>query len=247
MIDYFQVEKSQRSELIEEESTAILEQYYEEERELLLDSRKEDLIRILRGKVTENDISDSKKKVAIKKGTKLKKDLLKNLTFTQLSKIKTKNHDKIQSDIEKILKEYNNKLNLLKNVFEDKYAQITTGDDLPLGVIKMVKVYIAMKRKLSVGDKMAGRHGNKGVLAKILPIEDMPFMDDGSPIEIILNPLGVPSRMNVGQILEAHLGWACKKLGEKLNHLLESLNTKEFDKLYKRIGLPTSKFDGIKS
>ena len=87
------------------------------------------------------------------------------------------------------------------------------GDELPPGVIKMVKVYVAMKRKLSVGDKMAGRHGNKGVIARILPEEDMPYLPDGSPVEIVLNPLGVPSRMNVGQVLETHLGWAAKALG----------------------------------
>ena len=91
------------------------------------------------------------------------------------------------------------------------------GDELPPGVIKMVKVYVAIKRKLSVGDKMAGRHGNKGVLSRILPEEDMPFFTDGTPVDIILNPLGVPSRMNVGQILETHLGWAAKGLGEKIS------------------------------
>ena len=87
------------------------------------------------------------------------------------------------------------------------------GDELPPGVIKLVKVYVAMKRKLQVGDKMAGRHGNKGVISRILPVEDMPFLPDGTPVEIVLNPLGVPSRMNVGQILETHLGWAGKLLG----------------------------------
>jgi DNA-directed RNA polymerase subunit beta len=103
---------------------------------------------------------------------------------------------------------------------------LTKGDELPPGVIKLVKVYIAMKRKLSVGDKMAGRHGNKGVIARILPDEDMPYLEDGTPVEIVLNPLGVPSRMNVGQILETHLGWAGHELGKKVTQLLAE-NTRE--------------------
>jgi DNA-directed RNA polymerase subunit beta len=102
---------------------------------------------------------------------------------------------------------------VLEKITEEKIAKLRKGDELPPGVIKMVKVYIAMKRKLSVGDKMAGRHGNKGVIARILPEEDMPYLPDGTPVEIVLNPLGVPSRMNVGQILETHLGWAAQALG----------------------------------
>jgi DNA-directed RNA polymerase subunit beta len=102
---------------------------------------------------------------------------------------------------------------VLKKIVNEKKDKLTKGDELPPGVIKLVKVYIAMKRKLSVGDKMAGRHGNKGVIARILPEEDMPYLPDGTPVEIVLNPLGVPSRMNVGQILETHLGWAAKILG----------------------------------
>ncbi len=101
-------------------------------------------------------------------------------------------------------------------MFEERKSRLRRGDDLPPGVIKMVKVYVAVKRKLSVGDKMAGRHGNKGVVSKVLPEEDMPYLPDGTPVEIVLNPLGVPSRMNVGQILETHLGWAARALGLSL-------------------------------
>jgi DNA-directed RNA polymerase subunit beta len=115
------------------------------------------------------------------------------------------------------MKTYENKterqINILSDIYEEKIAKLKQGDELPPGVIKMVKVFVAMKRKLSVGDKMAGRHGNKGVIARILPEEDMPYLPDGSPVEIVLNPLGVPSRMNVGQILETHLGWAARILG----------------------------------
>jgi DNA-directed RNA polymerase subunit beta len=99
-------------------------------------------------------------------------------------------------------------IDVLRKITNEKIGKLQKGDELSPGVIKMVKVYIAMKRKLSVGDKMAGRHGNKGVIARILPEEDMPYLPDGTPVEIVLNPLGVPSRMNVGQILETHLGWA---------------------------------------
>src|SRR5690348_15405533 len=111
-------------------------------------------------------------------------------------------------------------IDVLKKIVKDKEDKLQKGDELPPGVIKLVKVYIAMKRKLSVGDKMAGRHGNKGVIARILPEEDMPYINDGQPVEIVLNPLGVPSRMNVGQILETHLGWAGHELGKKISELL---------------------------
>jgi DNA-directed RNA polymerase subunit beta (EC 2.7.7.6) len=106
--------------------------------------------------------------------------------------------------------------------FELKKKKLTQGDELPAGVLKMVKVYVAVKRRLQPGDKMAGRHGNKGVVSKIVPVEDMPYMADGTPVDIVLNPLGVPSRMNVGQILEVHLGWAAKGIGKKIDDMLKS-------------------------
>src|SRR5438132_12894940 len=117
-------------------------------------------------------------------------------------------------------------IDVLKKIFNEKKEKLTKGDELPPGVIKLVKVYIAMKRKLSVGDKMAGRHGNKGVIARILPDEDMPYLNDGTPVEIVLNPLGVPRRRNVGQILETHLGWAGHELGKENPQLLGE-NTRE--------------------
>jgi len=105
--------------------------------------------------------------------------------------------------------------------YDEKRKKLTQGDELPAGVLKMVKVYLAVKRRLQPGDKMAGRHGNKGVVSKIVPVEDMPYMADGTPVDIVLNPLGVPSRMNVGQVLEVHLGWAAKGIGEQLGHMLQ--------------------------
>ena len=112
-------------------------------------------------------------------------------------------------------------LELVELVFNEKITRLKKGDELPPGVIKMVKVYVAIKRKLAVGDKMAGRHGNKGVISRILPEQDMPYTADGIPVDIVLNPLGVPSRMNVGQILETHLGWAAHSLGKQLAELAE--------------------------
>src|SRR5437016_9260902 len=124
---------------------------------------------------------------------------------------------------------------LIKDAFTEKIERLRGGDELPPGVIKMVKVFVAIKRKLQVGDKMAGRHGNKGVLSRILPEEDMPYLADGMPVDIVLNPLGVPSRMNVGQILETHLGWAARELGSQITSDLESDGRPNGDALRKKL------------
>jgi DNA-directed RNA polymerase, beta subunit/140 kD subunit len=134
-------------------------------------------------------------------------------------------------------------------MLEERVGRLRRGDDLPPGVIKMVKVYVAVKRKLSVGDKMAGRHGNKGVVSRVLPEEDMPYLPDGTPVEIVLNPLGVPSRMNVGQILETHLGWAAKALGVWVaSPVFDGATEGEIREHLKQAGLPqsgkTRLFDG---
>ena len=123
---------------------------------------------------------------------------------------------RLNEQIDEIEEMTSRQIAVLEKITDEKIAKLRKGDELPPGVIKLVKVYIAMKRKLSVGDKMAGRHGNKGVIARILPEEDMPYLPDGTPVEIVLNPLGVPSRMNVGQILETHLGWAAQSAGPAL-------------------------------
>ncbi len=120
------------------------------------------------------------------------------------------------ADIEALRTSFEDSIARLEQRFENKVEKVQRGDDLPPGVMKMVKVFVAVKRKLQPGDKMAGRHGNKGVISKIVPIEDMPYIEDGTPVDIVLNPLGVPSRMNVGQILETHLGWACAGLGRQV-------------------------------
>ena len=127
--------------------------------------------------------------------------------------------EKTTSQIESLIKNYENQLGNINQKFENKIDKIQSGDELLPGVLKLIKVFIAVKRKLQPGDKMAGRHGNKGVISKIVPVEDMPYLEDGTPIDILLNPLGVPSRMNVGQILETHLGWSCAGLGLSLIHI----------------------------
>jgi DNA-directed RNA polymerase subunit beta len=149
----------------------------------------------------------------VAKGTEMTTEVIENLSLRELLKLKFKDgatpHDQIQ-EIEEMT---TRQIDVLRKIHEERISKLRRGDELPPGVIKLVKVYVAMKRKLSVGDKMAGRHGNKGVIARILPEEDMPYLPDGTPVEIVLNPLGVPSRMNVGQILETHLGWAAQALG----------------------------------
>jgi DNA-directed RNA polymerase subunit beta len=135
-------------------------------------------------------------------------------------------NDKLMAEIEAIRKQYDESKKGLEQRFLDKVEKLQRGDELPPGVMKMVKVFVAVKRKIQPGDKMAGRHGNKGVVSRIVPIEDMPFLEDGTHADIVLNPLGVPSRMNVGQILETHLGWACAGLGLKIGKAVELYNAK---------------------
>ena len=154
--------------------------------------------------------------------SKLTDKTLSDYTPGQWRQIATKN-DKRQTDIEALNKQFDQSIDELTNRFENKVDKLQRGDELPPGVMKMVKVFVAVKRKLQPGDKMAGRHGNKGVISKIVPIEDMPYTDEGTPVDIVLNPLGVPSRMNVGQILETHLGWACDGLGRQIGEILDQV------------------------
>ncbi|MGD9727043.1 MAG: DNA-directed RNA polymerase subunit beta, partial [Nitrospiraceae bacterium] len=132
-------------------------------------------------------------------------------------------------------------IEILQTLYDEKVGRLKRGDELPPGVIKLVKVYIAMKRKIQVGDKMAGRHGNKGVVSRVLPEEDMPYLPDGTPVEIVLNPLGVPSRMNVGQILETHLGWAARALGIKVaSPVFDGASEKEIKELLQKAKISAS-------
>ncbi len=157
----------------------------------------------------------------LKEGTVITDDVLDEYTVGQMAQIVVGN-DKVMSDVEALKAKFESDIALLQARFDDKVEKLQRGDDLSPGVMKMVKVFVAVKRKLQPGDKMAGRHGNKGVISKIIPVEDMPHTEDGTPVDIVLNPLGVPSRMNVGQILETHLGWACRGLGMQIGELLDT-------------------------
>ncbi len=164
----------------------------------------------------------------LKAGTKLTDNVLSQYTVGQLAQIVVEN-DKIMKDVEALKTQFEEDIAKLQERFDNKVDKLQRGDDLSPGVMKMVKVFVAVKRKLQPGDKMAGRHGNKGVISKIVPIEDMPHLEDGTPVDIVLNPLGVPSRMNVGQILETHLGWACAGLGRQIGGLMEEMHATNGD------------------
>jgi DNA-directed RNA polymerase subunit beta len=170
-----------------------------------------------------------------KKDTKITEKVLSDFTPGQWRQIAVKD-DKRQADVEALNKVFEESVDALMKRFENKVDKLQRGDELPPGVMKMVKVFVAVKRKLQPGDKMAGRHGNKGVISKIMPIEDMPHLEDGTPVDIVLNPLGVPSRMNVGQILETHLGWACAGLGRQIGDMLDDAQRSgKFDGLRKKM------------
>ena len=177
---------------------------------------------LLIGKVSAGKVTDPKKKrIVLKKGELITAEVLEKIPFELQREISLEGEEETETRIGVLYESLSRKKEFVEAYFAEKIEKLKAGDELPPGVIKLVKVYVAIKRKLSVGDKMAGRHGNKGVLSRILPEEDMPYFKDGTPVDIVLNPLGVPSRMNVGQILETHLGWAAKGMGEKVNDLLE--------------------------
>jgi len=206
-------EKDARSLSIEQEEEDRLRRDLEDEIRILREQRDERIYELLEGRKLSADLT-SNREVVLPKNVQITREMLKEVEPKLLRKVELASS---RLDIGSEIKEYEDRterqIKILSDIYEEKIAKLRQGDELSPGVIKMVKVFIAMKRKLSVGDKMAGRHGNKGVIARILPEEDMPYLPDGTPVEIVLNPLGVPSRMNVGQILETHLGWAARVLG----------------------------------
>jgi DNA-directed RNA polymerase subunit beta len=206
-------DKDERSLDIEGMEEENLHRDLNDEIRILQEQRDERIYELFDGRKLTKDLVDGKD-VILKKGETLTRELLAEVDTKLLKKAEVSAGS---IDIAGEVKEYEQRterqINILRDIYDEKITKLKQGDELPPGVIKMVKVFVAMKRKLSVGDKMAGRHGNKGVIARILPEEDMPYLPDGTPVEIVLNPLGVPSRMNVGQILETHLGWAGKVLG----------------------------------
>ncbi len=208
------IDKDDRAKTIEEEEVRVLEKNLSDEVRILKEERNKRVIDRLSGSLLEEDLVNPRTgEKILEKKTRLTKDLLRDLRPAYIGLLETDISVAVLDEIQEIEDKTERQIEVLRALFEERMSRIKKGDELPPGVIKMVKVYVAMKRKLSVGDKMAGRHGNKGVIAKVVPVEDMPYLPDGTPVEIILNPLGVPSRMNVGQILETHLGWAGKILG----------------------------------
>jgi len=214
-------DKDSRTEIIERAEEEKLRKDEQDEINIIRDSAIGKLKRLLLDKTAAVKVEGKDGKTLITSGKKITEEALKSLPMDRWDEISVAGEEVVEEKVAQILDQLNRQINLIKDVFDDKVQKLKRGDDLPPGVIKMVKVYIAIKRKLQVGDKMAGRHGNKGVVSRILPEEDMPYMEDGRPVEIVLNPLGVPSRMNVGQILETHLGWAAKGIGWKIEELLE--------------------------
>ncbi|HEY1924541.1 MAG TPA: DNA-directed RNA polymerase subunit beta [Candidatus Acidoferrum sp.] len=215
-------EKDERHKAIEATQVFKLEKNLADEIRILTDERLKRLSDLLGGKILQADLHDEKtNKRLLTKGVELTRDIIEKVSTRNLKRLKLNEKDPLLIEkIEEIEEMTSRQIDVLRKITEERKEKLKKGDELPPGVIKLVKVYIAMKRKLSIGDKMAGRHGNKGVIARIVPQEDMPYMPDGTPVEIVLNPLGVPSRMNVGQVLETHLGWAAKELGNSLKRLL---------------------------
>jgi len=219
------IEKDERSITIERAEIEQVQQDKIVEEEILERSIKQRASQFLSG------LSLNKKIKDLSEGIKINSEIIDSLSITDVFKINVDNA-KSQTTLTQLKDQYNNAKQDITERFEDKVLKIRSGDDLLPSVMKMVKVFVAIKRRLRPGDKMSGRHGNKGVVSKIVPVEDMPYREDGKPVDIVLNPLGVPSRMNVGQILETHLGWACKEFGEEVKRLVNE-NNKRIEKTEK--------------
>ena len=208
------VEKDERALSIEQEEISSLAKDRDDEINIIKASFEHRLKSMLLG----HQVVDAPK--GIDKKAKLTEEVLNSVPSSQWRKIVIKDGD-VMSKIEELVAAFDARVEKIQKHFENKVEKVQRGDDLLPGVLKMVKVFIATKRKIQTGDKIAGRHGNKGTISRVLPLQDMPYMEDGTPVDIVLNPLGVPSRMNVGQILETHLGWAAKELGKQLNDMMD--------------------------
>ncbi|MFW6054975.1 MAG: DNA-directed RNA polymerase subunit beta, partial [Thermodesulfobacteriota bacterium] len=213
-------EKDDRTKYIEDYELELVDRKERLHIDGLTASIRKKMWAVIEGKsLAKGILGKTKGKVLAEANKPVKKEVFGQIPLKKLQE--GFNSREVNQRVQELLKDYEQKLELIKAIYARKRKTVTEGDDMPPGIIKMVKVYIAVKRKLSVGDKMAGRHGNKGVVSCILPEEDMPFFHDGTPVDIVLNPLGVPSRMNIGQILETHLGWAARDLGKRLAGYLE--------------------------
>ncbi|GFM32716.1 DNA-directed RNA polymerase subunit beta [Desulfovibrio subterraneus] len=214
-------EKDERTRNIEDYELARLDRKEQDHIDALTTTTMDKIVELVAGKQLATNIAGKKKgEVLAEAGHVPSEEVLRQVPVKKLAGIfKDK---EINEQLDAVIESYDSQIAFIKGIYDNKREKVTEGDDLPPGVIKMAKCYIAVKRKLSVGDKMAGRHGNKGVVSQILPLEDMPFFADGTAVDIVLNPLGVPSRMNIGQIMETHLGWGALKLGQQLADLVAS-------------------------
>ncbi len=215
------VEKDERALSIEEKDMARLEKDRSDELNIVKESVYSRVEKLLVGKNCAARITDSKGKVLIAKGHEITLEALHSVPRSKWPEIIPAADDKTEQALITIFSNLTEQVDAIKHIFGERITRLKKGDELPPGVKKTVKVYIAMKRKVAVGDKMAGRHGNKGVISRILPNEDMPFLKDGTCVDIVLNPLGVPSRMNIGQLLETHLGWGARAYGKQIERMVE--------------------------
>lgn len=232
-------EKDEKTKAIEAEEMESLKRNLDDEIRILSDSLRNHVVAITDGYIVAEDLEDPNGHI-LQKNSRITFNAIRDISIDKLRKLKLRpRKETVVEKLDDVFQKFDRRVEVLKATYQEKLSRFEKGDDLPPGVIKLVKVYIAMKRKLSVGDKMAGRHGNKGVIAVILPEEDMPFLPDGTPVEIVLNPLGVPSRMNVGQILETHLGWAGKVLGLRFSSpVFDGATEEEIKNLLRKAGLP---------
>jgi DNA-directed RNA polymerase subunit beta len=215
------VEKDERARAIEEAEVERLRKDQEDEIKIIRDNAMGKVRELLATKRAANRVADERRKETfLEAGDTVTAEVLSRIPTRRWRDVQVTDAA-TQDQVDRIFSAIDEQAGVIKTVFDDKIARLKKGDELPPGVFKMVKVYVAIKRKLSVGDKMAGRHGNKGVISRILPEEDMPYLADGRPVDFVLNPLGVPSRMNIGQVLETHLGWAARGLGERVGELLD--------------------------
>jgi DNA-directed RNA polymerase subunit beta len=220
------VEKDERSRAIERSEIERLSKDRDDEREILERGFYSRMMELMIGQTVASGTSD------LKKGDMITQDMLQDMPRSKWSGVAVAD-DAAQKAIEAQIADLEKSLRKLEARFNDKVDKLQRGDELLPGVMKMVKVFVAVKRKLQPGDKMAGRHGNKGVISRILPVEDMPYLEDGTHVDIVLNPLGVPSRMNVGQILETHLGWASAGLGKKISRIVDQAKQQNNAKMIK--------------
>ncbi|MGH7376439.1 MAG: DNA-directed RNA polymerase subunit beta, partial [Candidatus Methylomirabilales bacterium] len=234
------VDKDERAKSIEDEEVSRLRKDYEDEIAIIAKDRDRRIRALIEGKIAGRDLRAKRSaKVLVPKRRKLTAEVLDALKPEELAEVARQLSDDVARKVDKLYSAAESQIHVLETMLEERIARIQKGDELAPGVFKTVKVFVAVKRKLSVGDKMAGRHGNKGVIAKILPEEDMPYVPDGTPVEVVLNPLGVPSRMNVGQILETHLGWAARALGLRVSSpVFDGAAEKEIKDMLKKAGLP---------